>query len=111
MIASRRCPPIRGFWLVSQPPFSLVRGHFYVMGRPVGTRPIGGSGVRRHPRIALQETVLSVGDDGEDQPRTRKNEEIVKSSCDALPHLFNVVTTFGGKEVIDYPRDAELRLR
>jgi len=40
-----------------------------------------------------------------------KNEEIVKSACDALPHLFNVVRTFGGKEVIDYPRDAEPRMR
>ena len=50
MIASRRCPPIRGFWLVSQPPFSLVRGHFYVMGQAVGTRLIGGSGLRPRRR-------------------------------------------------------------
>ena len=32
------------------------------------------------------------------------NEDIVKSACDALPGLFMVVRTFGGDEVIDYPR-------
>lgn len=34
-----------------------------------------------------------------------RNEEIVKSACDSLPALFEVVSTFGGQEVIDYPRD------
>jgi hypothetical protein len=28
----------------------------------------------------------------------------VKDACDALPDLFMVVRTFGGDEVIDYPR-------
>jgi hypothetical protein len=32
------------------------------------------------------------------------NEEIVKNACDALPTLFSVVRTFGGDEVINYPR-------
>ena len=27
-----KVPSDSGFWLVSQPPFSLIRGHFYVMG-------------------------------------------------------------------------------
>jgi len=27
----KKVPSDSGFWLVSQPPFSLVRGHFYVM--------------------------------------------------------------------------------
>jgi hypothetical protein len=34
-----------------------------------------------------------------------KNEEIIKSACDTLPPLFDVVRSFGGDEVIDYPRD------
>jgi hypothetical protein len=33
-----------------------------------------------------------------------RNESIVKDACDALPTLFEVVRTFGGREVIDYPR-------
>lgn len=32
------------------------------------------------------------------------NEETVKQACDALPTLFRVVRTFGGTEVIEYPR-------
>lgn len=34
-----------------------------------------------------------------------RNEEIVKQACDALPPLFDVVRSFGGDEVIEYPRD------
>lgn len=33
-----------------------------------------------------------------------KNEETVKSACDSLPPLFEVVRSFGGDEVIEYPR-------
>jgi hypothetical protein len=33
-----------------------------------------------------------------------QNEEVVKDACDALPQLFEVVRTFGGDEVIEYPR-------
>jgi hypothetical protein len=32
------------------------------------------------------------------------NESIVKDACDKLPVLFQVVRTFGGQEVINYPR-------
>lgn len=32
------------------------------------------------------------------------NEEAVKSACDKLPTLFEVVRSFGGQQVIDYPR-------
>jgi hypothetical protein len=32
------------------------------------------------------------------------NESVVKDACDSLPTLFGVVRTFGGDEVIDYPR-------
>jgi hypothetical protein len=32
------------------------------------------------------------------------NEEIVKKACDELPPLFEVARSFGGDEVIDYPR-------
>ena len=33
-----------------------------------------------------------------------KNESIVKNACDSLPPLFEVVRTFGGDEIVDYPR-------
>ena len=33
-----------------------------------------------------------------------QNEEIVKSACDELVALFEVARTFGGDEVIEYPR-------
>jgi hypothetical protein len=33
-----------------------------------------------------------------------QNEEIIKAACDALATLFDVVRTFGGDEVIEYPR-------
>jgi len=32
------------------------------------------------------------------------NEETIKSACDKLPTLFEVVRSFGGQQVIDYPR-------
>ena len=33
-----------------------------------------------------------------------RNEDIIKTACDELPRLFEVVRTFGGDEVIEYPR-------
>jgi hypothetical protein len=33
-----------------------------------------------------------------------RNEEIVKDACDSLPPLFEVAKSFGGEEVIEYPR-------
>jgi hypothetical protein len=35
-----------------------------------------------------------------------RNESIVKRACDDLPILFSMVRTFGGDEVIEYPRTA-----
>jgi hypothetical protein len=32
------------------------------------------------------------------------NENTIKNACDALPELFEVVRTFGGEEVVEYPR-------
>lgn len=34
-----------------------------------------------------------------------QNEDVVKDACDKLPVLFEVVRTFGGEEVIEYPRE------
>ena len=33
-----------------------------------------------------------------------RNEEVIKDACDKLPVLFDVISSFGGSEVIDYPR-------
>jgi len=35
-----------------------------------------------------------------------QNENVVKDACDELPVLFEVVRTFGGEEVVEYPREA-----
>jgi hypothetical protein len=32
------------------------------------------------------------------------NEEVIKNACDQLPPLFSVARSFGGDEVIEYPR-------
>ncbi len=34
-----------------------------------------------------------------------RNEAIVKDACDGLVSLFAVVRSFGGDEIIEYPRD------
>jgi len=36
-----------------------------------------------------------------------RNENVVKEACDSLPVLFEVVRTFGGEEVIEYPRERQ----
>jgi hypothetical protein len=33
-----------------------------------------------------------------------RNEDVIKGACDELPPLFTVVRTFGGEEVVEYPR-------
>ena len=33
-------------------------------------------------------------------------ERAIKDACDLLPKLFEIVRSFGGQEVIDYPRDS-----
>lgn len=33
-----------------------------------------------------------------------QNEKVIKDACDHLPVLFDVIRSFGGEEVIDYPR-------
>jgi len=32
------------------------------------------------------------------------NEDVIKKACDSLPILFDVIQSFGGTEVVDYPR-------
>lgn len=34
------------------------------------------------------------------------NERTIKDACDSLPKLFEIARSFGGQEVIDYPRDS-----
>ena len=33
-----------------------------------------------------------------------RNEDVIKEACDELPSLFTVVRTFGGEEIVEYPR-------
>jgi hypothetical protein len=32
------------------------------------------------------------------------NEETIKSACDSIPTLLEVVRSFGGEEIVEYPR-------
>lgn len=41
----------------------------------------------------------------EDVTTLLRNEAIIKDACDDLVNLFDVVRTFGGDEVIEYPRE------
>lgn len=33
-----------------------------------------------------------------------RNEKVIKDACDHLPVLFDVTRSFGGEEIIEYPR-------
>lgn len=39
-----------------------------------------------------------------------KNESIIKNACDSLPALFEVCRTFGGEEIVNYPRKNDERV-
>lgn len=43
----------------------------------------------------------------EDVETLLSNEDVVKRSLDKIPHLFGVLRSFGGDEVIDYPRTGD----
>ncbi len=34
------------------------------------------------------------------------NERTIKNACDSLPILFDIVRTFGGEEIVEYPRQS-----
>jgi hypothetical protein len=74
----------------------------YKLGEyPVTWRTVQGT---RTPDDTISNMVLGRSQTLSDVTTLLKNETIVKDACDSLPILFRVVRTFGGDEVIDYPR-------
>ena len=59
---------------------------------------------RRIPDDTISGMVLGRSQTLSDVTTLIRNEEIVKNACDSLPPLFTVVRSFGGDEVIEYPR-------
>jgi hypothetical protein len=61
---------------------------------------------QRMPDDTIQNMVAGRSQTLSDVTTLLNNENIVKDACDSLPTLFEVVRTFGGDEVVDYPRAA-----
>jgi hypothetical protein len=72
-------------------------------GYPLTWKNVAQGG--RVPDDTIANMVVGRGQTLSDVTTLIKNEEIIKNACDALPTLFSVVRTFGGDEVIEYPRD------
>jgi hypothetical protein len=68
---------------------------------PVPWRPVQGT---RVPDDTIAGLVAGRSQTLVDVTTLIQNEEVVKEACDVLPQLFEIVRTFGGNEVIDYPR-------
>jgi hypothetical protein len=68
---------------------------------PVTWKSVQGS---RLPDDTIENMVAGRSQTISDVTTLLKNESVVKDACDGLPPLFEVVRTFGGDEVVDYPR-------
>lgn len=64
------------------------------------TTPTG----ERQPDDTIQNMIEGRAQTLTDVTTLINNEEIVKRACDALPELFSVARSFGGDEVVEYPR-------
>ncbi len=67
----------------------------------VTSRTVQGTSV---PDDTIANMVLGRSQTLTDVTTLISNESVVKDACDSLPALFEVVRTFGGDEIIDYPR-------
>jgi len=70
-------------------------------GYPVTWRTIQGS---RMPDDTIANMVMGRSQTLTDVTTLINNEAVIKDSCDGLPPLFAIVRTFGGDEVVEYPR-------
>lgn len=70
-------------------------------GYPLTWRTVNGT---RVPAMTLADIVAGRRETLEDVTTLVANERVVKESCDSLPPLFEVARTFGGDEVVEYPR-------
>lgn len=70
-------------------------------GYPVTFKSIQGS---RIPDDTISSMQVGATQTLSDVTTLIDNEGVLKSACDQLPPLFEVVRSFGGDEVIEYPR-------
>ncbi len=71
---------------------------------PVTWRTVQGT---RMPDDTIGNMVQGRNQSVQDVTTLVRNEHVVKEACDELPELFRVVRTFGGSEVVEYPRTPE----
>jgi hypothetical protein len=81
---------------------ALVR-QYKIEDYPVTFRTIQGT---RMPDDTIGSMVRGASATLSDVTTLVNNENVVKDACDSLPVLFEVVRTFGGTEVIEYPRSS-----
>ncbi len=79
---------------------SLVQ-EYKLDGYPLTWNTVEGS---RFPDDTIGRMVDGRSESLSDVTTLVNNEDVVKDACDQLPILFEVVRSFGGEEVISYPR-------
>ena len=58
----------------------------------------------RLPAVTIESLARGLTETLTDVTTLVGNEDTIKDACDALPPLFEIARTFGGEEVIEYPR-------
>lgn len=90
-----------GYRLALSPEESQLVQEYRLSDYPLTYRTVQGS---RIPDDTIGSMVQGSSQTVSDVTTLVRNEEIIKSACDDLVPLFTMVRTFGGEEVIEYPR-------
>lgn len=80
---------------------SAIVGRYKLGDYPVTYRTVQGTQI---PDDTIDMLVSGTSQTVSSVKTLISNENVLKAACDSLPPLFEVVATFGGSEVIDYPR-------
>ena len=75
-------------------------------GHTITTRTFQG---REIPGTSIADMVQGQSSIVTDVTHLIREENVIKNACDELPVLFDICRSFGGDEVIDYPRKKEDR--
>lgn len=74
---------------------------YRLSGHTITTRTFQG---REIPGTSIADMVQGQASIVSDVTQLIREENVIKNACDELPVLFDVCRSFGGDEVIDYPR-------
>jgi len=85
---------------LTQEEAELVR-RYNLGSHTLTTRVIDGVSV---PATTLAELMAGRDQTVSDVTTLVNNERVIKDACDELPVLFDVCRSFGGDEVVEYPR-------